>query len=102
MSTATHRANNGFHFMFVAGIVVVAIAIAWWLVYYAQAGGVFHELGAKTICLVGYTDTCSTLRGTMEASNIPTYLPWRLWLGVAEIVFGVFLTRRADAAVSAH
>ena len=75
------------------GLALMASAFAWWLAYYAQAGGMFAKLEVKLSCVSGDSADCTRIQHFIGPSVLPPYSPLLLWLGVVVTILGLFLTR---------
>jgi hypothetical protein len=68
-----------------AGVLIIAIAIAWWFAFFTNVPEAFSQADSgKTVgCLVYTSGVCNlyTLFGTIV--DAPTYNPILLWVGVS-------------------
>ena len=75
------------------GLALMASALAWWLTYYAQWGGMFGAFDRKLSCVSGDSYECTNFQQFIGPSVLPAYSPVLLWLGVVVTLLGLFLTR---------
>jgi hypothetical protein len=80
-----------------AGLAVMAAALVWWVIYYAQWHGMFDLLDAKLVCLTGDSTDCTHFQDFIGPSAVPAYSPILLWAGVVVTLLGLYLTRRNKA-----
>ncbi len=85
------------HWLLWAGLGVMAVALAWWLAYYAPMHGAFALLGEKYRCIAGDTVECGIMRDTIGDSAIPVYSPLVFWIGLIFTLVGLYVTRRNRA-----
>ena len=76
-----------------AGLALIAAALAWWVSYYSQLGGLEFRLDAKLGCLTGDSLDCDHLQQFIGPSMLPAYSPLMLWGGVVVTILGLFLSR---------
>jgi hypothetical protein len=79
------------------GLAVMVAAVAWWLIYYSQQGGLFAMLDVKFSCISGDSTECSNFQDFIGPSAIPVYSPMLLWAGTVVTLIGLYLTRRSKA-----
>jgi len=93
MKRARAKANPADGAATFGGLALMASAIAWWLAYYAQAGGMFARLEIKLGCVSGDSLDCTRFQHFIGPSVLPPYSPLLLWLGAVVTILGLFLTR---------
>ncbi len=76
-----------------AGLALMSAAVAWWVSYYSQLGGLGWRLDGKLGCLAGDGVDCDHLQRFIGASVLPAYSPLLLWFGVVVTILGLFLSR---------
>lgn len=82
-----------------AGLALVAIAVAWWAVVYAQVIGTTGITAESTLsCLLYTSDRCSlamALCGKAHFLGIKRYSETVLWVGAAVSALALLLDQRA-------
>jgi hypothetical protein len=86
-------AKRKLHPLLLAGLAVMAAALAWWLAYYSQWQGL-SLLDIKWKCLNGDAFECSNFRDFIGPSAIPVYSPLAWYAGIGLTLVGLYLTRR--------
>jgi hypothetical protein len=73
-----------------AGLVIMAVAFAWWFLFYAQWTGPLRLLDLKVPCLVTTIDECSFFQSRLEEFHAsgPVYHPAVWWIGMATFLVG--------------
>ena len=71
------------------GVAIYVVSLVWWLVFYAQYGGVMRMLDVKILCLTETTFECTFFRDALRDSPIPAYSPYLWWAGTIAVVIGV-------------
>ena len=68
-----------------AGLAIMAVAFAWWFLFYAQWTGPLRLLDLKVPCLVTTIDECSFFQSRLEEFHAsgPAYQPAAWWIGMA-------------------
>src|SRR5260370_35783121 len=76
-----------------AGLAIMAVAFAWWFLFYAQWTGPLRLLDLKVPCLVTTIDECSFFQSRLDDFHAagPAYQPAGWWIGLA-----TFLARRVS------
>ncbi|MEO8757694.1 MAG: hypothetical protein ABI398_08085 [Devosia sp.] len=93
MKPVRANTNSTEHAATFGGLTLMVSAIAWWLSYYAQAGGMFARFDVKLGCMSGDSLECTRFQHLIGPSVLPAYSPLLLWLGVLVTILGLFLTR---------
>ena len=76
------------------GRALWAVAIPWWLLYYAQWHGAFGLLRLKVMCLGGTTYECAFFQQQIHG-GIPVYSPVLWWAGLIAMAVGLYRSRAA-------
>ncbi|HWN51075.1 MAG TPA: hypothetical protein VNO18_14855 [Xanthobacteraceae bacterium] len=73
-----------------AGLLIMAVAFAWWFLFYAQWTGPLRLLDLKVPCLVTTIDECSFFQSRLEEFHAsgPVYQPAVWWIGMATFLVG--------------
>jgi hypothetical protein len=73
-----------------AGLAIMALAFAWWFLFYAQWTGPLRLLDLKVPCLVTTIDECSFFQSRLEEFHAlgPVYQPAAWWIGMATFLAG--------------
>ena len=73
-----------------AGLAIMAAAVVWWFLFYAQWTGPLHMLDLKVPCLVTTLGECSFFQSRLDAFHAagPAYQPAALWIGMATFLAG--------------
>jgi hypothetical protein len=73
-----------------AGLTIMAIAFAWWFLFYAQWTGPLRLLDLKVPCLVTTIDECSFFQSRLDEFHAagPVYQPAVWWIGMATCLAG--------------
>jgi hypothetical protein len=73
-----------------AGLATMAVAFAWWFLFYAQWIGPLRMLDLKVPCLVSNLGECSFFQSRLEAFHaaVPIYHPAAWWIGMAAFLTG--------------
>ena len=74
-----------------AGLLIMAVAFAWWFLFYAQWTGPLRLLDLKVPCLVTTIDECSFFQSRLEEfqASGPVYQPAVWWIGMATFLVGL-------------
>src|SRR5215472_7021490 len=77
------------------GLAIMAVAFAWWFLFYAQWTGPLRLLDLKVPCLVTTIDECSFFQSRLDEFRAtgPAYQPAVWWIGMATYVAGRFARR---------
>ena len=77
------------------GLAIMAVAFAWWFLFYAQWTGPLRLLDLKVPCLVTTIEECGFFQSRLEEFHAagPVYQPAAWWIGLATYVAGRFAGR---------
>src|SRR5258708_37420384 len=72
------------------GLAIMAVAFAWWFLFYAQWTGPLRLLDLKVPCLVTTIDECSFFQSRLDDFHAarPVYHPAVAWIGTATVLAG--------------
>jgi MFS family permease len=98
VSRATQEASRNVRMLQRIGMALIAVAIVWWITFYAKLGG----LGEAWACMIWVTSHCTTIMGQSQAESLLVYYPFLMWLGLAVWLAGVVFMRRIDIAPLAY
>ncbi len=72
------------------GLAIMAVAFAWWFLFYAQWTGPLRLLDLKVPCLVTTIDECSFFQSRLDDFHAagPVYQPAVWWIGMATFLAG--------------
>jgi hypothetical protein len=72
------------------GLAIMAVAFAWWFLFYAQWTGPLRLLDLKVPCLVTTIDECSFFQSRLDEFHAlgPAYQPAVWWIGMATFLAG--------------
>jgi hypothetical protein len=87
-----------------AGLGIMAAAIVWWFLFYAQWSGPLRMLDLKVPCLVTTLGGCSFFQSRLDAFHAagPAYHPAALWIGMATFVAGRVTGMLVPARAALH
>ncbi len=90
MSTAASAPTRKTNWLANVGLAIMAVAFAWWFLFYAQWTGPLRLLDLKVPCLVTTIDECSFFQSRLEEFHAlgPAYQPAVWWIGVATFLAG--------------
>jgi hypothetical protein len=101
MTTAAPGPTRKSNWLANVGLAIMAVAFAWWFVFYAQWTGPLRLLDLKVPCLVTTIDECSFFQSRLEEFHAsgPAYQPAVWWIGMATFLAGkLFPEKLADRA----
>lgn len=86
------------------GLAIMAAAVLWWFLFYAQWTGPLHMLDLKVPCLVTTLGECSYFQSRLDAFHAagPAYHPAALWIGMAAFLAGRVSRMLLPAAATLH
>jgi len=90
MITAGSRPTRKTNWLANAGLGIMAVAFAWWFLFYAQWTGPLRLLDLKVPCLVTTIDECIFFQSRLEEFHAagPAYQPAAWWIGMATFLAG--------------
>lgn len=90
MITAGSRPTRKTNWLANAGLGIMAVAFAWWFLFYAQWTGPLRLLDLKVPCLVTTIDECIFFQSRLEEFHAagPVYQPAAWWIGMATFLAG--------------
>ena len=90
MTIATSESWRETRWLANAGLAIMAAAVVWWFLFYAQWTGPLHMLDLKVPCLVTTLGECSFFQSRLDAFHAagPAYQPAALWIGMAAFLAG--------------
>lgn len=90
MTTAVSGSMRKARWLSNAGLAIMALAFAWWFLFYAQWAGPLRLLDLKVPCLVTTIDECSFFQSRLEEfrASGPVYQPAVWWIGMATFLAG--------------
>jgi hypothetical protein len=92
------------------GVIVLVIAVAWWLYFYNSLAKDFARLtGSKPdagisdalSCLYSSSGACGLVSGVASLAGRTPYEPMLFWFGIAATVLGLLIRFTAKPSVSA-
>ena len=89
-ATAPGRMRRTDYWLSNAGLAIMAVAFAWWFLFYAQWTGPLRLLDLKVPCLVTTIEECSFFQSRLEDFHAagPAYRPAAWWIGMATFLAG--------------
>jgi hypothetical protein len=95
MATVASEQTRKQNWLSTAGLAIMALAFAWWFLFYAQWAGPLRMLDLKIACLATTIDECRFFRSQMQALHAwgPAYQPIVWWIGVTALLAGRCLPR---------
>jgi hypothetical protein len=78
------------------GLLLIAIAIVWWITFYTKAAG---GVGGAWECLIYSAGSCLDTISKAEAAGSFAYHPFPMWIGLVLWLAGIVLSpRRLEVA----
>jgi len=90
MTTAASVPTRKTNWLANVGLAIMAVAFAWWFLFYAQWTGPLRLLDLKVPCLVTTIDECSFFQSRLDEFHAsgPAYQPAIWWIGMATFLAG--------------
>ncbi len=90
MTAATSGPARKHNWLSNTGLAIMAVAFAWWFLFYAQWTGPLRLLDLKVPCLVTTIDECSFFQSRLDEFHAwgPAYQPAVWWIGMATFLAG--------------
>ena len=91
---ASREVNPSVRWLQAIGMVLIAVALVWWITFYTKVGGI----GDAWQCLMITTGPCADTIAKSELAGYFAYRPFLIWIGLALWLAGIVLRRHIEIA----